>query len=109
MKTMTFRVLPYRAGSRSANALAGAIPGARVLRLRGSAWRPRAADIVINWGNTDPPQYPCRVLNGMDLRNATNKLNFFRTMTNNDNGEIRSEERRVGKECVSKCRSRGSP
>src|SRR3546814_18276868 len=26
-----------------------------------------------------------------------------------DGGEVRSEERRVGKECVSTCRSRGSP
>lgn len=83
---MAFRVLPYRAGSRGASALAAALPGGRCLRLRGSQWRPRANDIVINWGNTDlgiVRQYvngPARVLNGMDLRGATNKLAFFRAM-----------------------------
>lgn len=89
---MTFRVLPYRAGSHGASALAQALPGGRVLRLRGSAWRPRRGDIVINWGNTDRAVLDhyrgTRLLNGMDLRNATNKLNFFRSMTDADCGDI---------------------
>lgn len=82
---MAFRVLPYRAGSRGASSLANALPGGRCLRLRGSRWRPRRDDIVINWGNTDLAvlgQYNgrCNALNGMNLRGATNKLEFFRAM-----------------------------
>lgn len=85
---MAFRVLPYRAGSRGASALAAALPGGRCLRLRGSQWRPRRDDIVINWGNTDLAvlgQYNgrCNVLNGMNLRHVTNKLEFFRAMRAN--------------------------
>lgn len=91
---MAFRVLPYRAGSRGASSLANALPGGRCLRLRNSTWRPRANDIVINWGNTDlgiVRQYvngPARVLNGMDLRGATNKLAFFRAMEAAGCGDI---------------------
>lgn len=91
---MTFRILPYRAGSRGASSLANALPGGRCLRLRGSTWRPRRDDIVINWGNTDlgiVRQYvngPARVLNGMDLRGATNKLAFFRAMQAAGCGDI---------------------
>src|SRR3546814_14852612 len=33
----------------------------------------------------------------------------YRDLLSNDLGAIRSEERRVGKECVSTCRSRWSP
>lgn len=76
-----FRVLPYRVGSRSARALAESL-GGRVLRLRGSTWRPRNNDIVINWGNTEPPQFPCTVLNGRGIRQASNKLHFFNAMRN---------------------------
>lgn len=91
---MAFRVLPYRAGSRGASSLANALPGGRCLRLRGSQWRPRRDDVVINWGNTDlgiVRQYvngPARVLNGMDLRGATNKLAFFRAMAAAGCGDI---------------------
>lgn len=77
------RILPYRAGSRSARALAEAL-GARVLRLQGSQWRPRANDTVINWGNTDPPRFPCTVLNGQGIRQASNKLEFFRRVGQNN-------------------------
>lgn len=85
---MTFRVLPYRAGSRGASALAAALPGARVLRLRGSAWRTRPNDIVINWGNTTCQDHPAyrrdTVLNKVnDILIASNKRTFFNTMRNN--------------------------
>lgn len=89
---MTYRVLPYRAGSRSATALAGALPGGRCLRLRGSNFRPRANDIIINWGNTNRElldRYRGSVLlNGGDLRVASNKLQFFNRMRDTGNGEI---------------------
>src|SRR3546814_17302110 len=59
-------------------------------------------------------------LSGDDLRDFVNGklfpyLHGFRQRASGPNtieykiGEIRSEERRVGKECVSTCRSRGSP
>src|SRR3546814_16143289 len=34
---------------------------------------------------------------------------FAKSLGKTDRGELRSEERRVGKECVSTCRSRWSP
>lgn len=92
---MAFRVLPYRAGSRGAAALAAALPGGRCLRLRGSTWRPRRDDIVINWGNTDPTKvhwpvgYPRIILNlPNQVRNASNKLAFFNIMHQADCGDI---------------------
>src|SRR3546814_11602444 len=55
----------------------------------------------------------------LDLTNFTGKAGDFKVRVDGigpvsigDNvrdAKIRSEERRVGKECVSKCRSRGSP
>ena len=90
---MAYRVLPYLAGSRGATALAAALPGGRCLRLRGSQWRPRANDVVINWGNADGAVVGnyngrCQVLNGMDLRTASNKLTFFRAMRDSGNENI---------------------
>ena len=76
------RVLPYRQGSRSARALADAL-GGRVLRLEGSRFIPRQEDLIINWGNTNPPAPRCRSPNGMGdiIRNASNKLSFFQRMS----------------------------
>src|SRR3546814_13519732 len=48
---------------------------------------------------TDP-----QIING--LQTSTEILTFFGTIDSND---TRSEERSVGKECVSTCRSRWSP
>lgn len=78
-----YRVLPYRQGSRAARALAEAL-GGRVLKLEGSRFVPRRDDILINYGNTDPRQYQRCTMNAVDLRHATNKLNFFRTMSNQE-------------------------
>src|SRR3546814_5122009 len=36
-------------------------------------------------------------------------VNIFRVLAKNDHINVQSEERRVGKECVSTCRSRWSP
>lgn len=87
---MAYRVLPYRAGSRGATSLAAALPGGRCLRLRGSNFRPRAGDIIINWGNTETNYNPgaALFLNGRDLRVASNKLSFFRQMRDTGNEEI---------------------
>lgn len=79
---MRYRVLPYRAGSRGATALANALPRGRCLRLQGSTFRPGPRDVIINWGNTTG--YP-GALNGDSgrLRGASNKLLFFQNMAAN--------------------------
>ncbi len=75
---MAYKVLPYRQGSRGARELATAL-GGRVLRLGGaSRYVPRAQDLVVNWGNADPPNlHPARVINGRGIRAASNKRTFF--------------------------------
>lgn len=79
-----YRVLPYRQGSRAARALAEAL-GGRVLKTDGtSRFNPRRDDVIINYGNTDPRQFQRCTINAVDLRHATNKLNFFRAMSNRE-------------------------
>ena len=81
-----YRVIPYRAGSRSATSLSRALNGLCV-RLNGrSRFRPRPDDVIINWGNTDPPIAPNR--NGCDLRQVSNKLNFFNLIRDSERGDI---------------------
>lgn len=87
-----YRVLPYRQGSRSATALAEAL-GGLCLRLRGSTFRPRRDDIIINWGNTNEYEERFRNADGFfnlpsNTRNASNKLNFFRMMERTGNEDI---------------------
>lgn len=82
-----YRVIPYRAGSRGATELATAL-GGRCLRLTGSTYRPGRDDLLINWGNADPP-FGDRALNGRGTRNASNKREFFtRVAGSHGNGEI---------------------
>jgi hypothetical protein len=45
-----FRIYPYKQGSRSAKALSEAL-GGKVLKHVGSKYKPRAGDVVINWGS----------------------------------------------------------
>lgn len=80
-----YRVIPYRAGSRSARALAQALPRGMQLRLQGSRFRPRCNDVVINWGNTTIDLgYNC--LNPpTEILCASNKRNFFEGMVANGN------------------------
>lgn len=76
---MAIKVLPYRQGSRSARLLAQTL-GGRVLRLEGSRWRPRRADLVINWGNTDTTRNvgPARLLQqAASIHSVSNKRRFF--------------------------------
>lgn len=80
-----YRVLPYRAGSRSASALAHALNGA-CLRLRGSTFVPRRDDVMINWGNTSIPGLHFK--NGGDLRQASNKLLFFQRMVREGHADL---------------------
>jgi len=71
------RINAYKAGSRSASALAGAL-SARVLRHTGSTFRPRATDLIVNWGSSAPIQGPARVLNNpAAVAVASNKLRSF--------------------------------
>lgn len=84
---MRYAVIPYRAGSRGASGLARALPQGRVLRLAGSRFQPRRDDVIINWGNTNPP-YAERALNGRGIQDASNKLRFFQLLTAAGQGEI---------------------
>lgn len=86
---MRIRVVPYKQGSRSAKALADAL-GAKVLKLEGSKFIPKLGDVIINWGNGNPPANTCNVhgdFTGLndpnDLRRVTNKLDFFKLMADN--------------------------
>lgn len=71
------RVYPYKQGSRSAKALAEATFG-KVLKHVGSKYKPRAGDLVINWGSGNVPRFaPATTLNA-DVSNASCKLASFR-------------------------------
>lgn len=91
-----FRIIPYKQGSRSARALAGGLNGLR-LRLEGSRFRPRRDDVIINWGNTNPPPLPRGPLGVRqylylnepdDIVRAANKLSFFQLLTEQACGDI---------------------
>lgn len=71
-----FRIYPYKQGSASAKALAVALNG-KVLKHVGSKYRPRAADIVCNWGSAAHPAFaPATTLNS-DVSKAQCKLESF--------------------------------
>ncbi len=77
-----FKVLPYKQGSRGAKALATAL-GGRVLKLEGSVWKPKAGDVVINWGSTDTEKSfdPADLVQDpANVREASHKLLFFKRM-----------------------------
>lgn len=84
---MRVRVIPYKQGSRGASELARALGGA-CIRLEGSRYVPRRRDLVINWGNTNPPNLGVPVINGRGIRDASNKLRFFEAVTRNNESEI---------------------
>ena len=73
------RINAYKPGSRSATALAAALPRCRVLRHVGSTFRPRANDLIINWGSSQPINAGgARVLNNpAAVAVASNKLRSF--------------------------------
>lgn len=74
-----FRVYPYKQGSQSAKALALALDG-KVLKLEGSKWKPKAGDVVINWGSGRVPRFgPAEILNP-NVQNASCKLATFKAL-----------------------------
>jgi glutathione synthase/RimK-type ligase-like ATP-grasp enzyme len=76
---MAIKVFPYKAGSRSAKALAEAC-GGRVLRRNGSKYRFREGDLVINWGGRDCPFKGRGVANQPNtIEPVANKLTAFQT------------------------------
>jgi glutathione synthase/RimK-type ligase-like ATP-grasp enzyme len=78
---MAYKVFPYKQGSRSAHALANAL-GGRVLRRRGSTYRQRPQDLIINWGAGSPFRNG-RILNEpARIEAASNKLTCFRALQN---------------------------
>jgi glutathione synthase/RimK-type ligase-like ATP-grasp enzyme len=71
------RVYPYKQGSKSAKALAEAT-GGKVLKHVGSKYKPRAGDVVINWGSGNVPRFaPATTLNA-EVNDASCKLASFR-------------------------------
>lgn len=78
---MATKIYSYNVGSEGARNLGQAI-GARILRRTGSAYRPRNGDTIINWGNSEVPNFgPARILNAArNVGVASNKLSFFRMM-----------------------------
>ena len=85
----TYRVIPYRAGSRAATALSRAV-GGTCLKVDGtSRFRPRQDDVIINWGNTNNPELVQHAdYNGVNLREASNKREFFVIQRAANNEEI---------------------
>jgi glutathione synthase/RimK-type ligase-like ATP-grasp enzyme len=79
---MTTKLYAYKQGSASAKALAAGLD-IKVLKVEGSKWRPKAADVIINWGSSATPAAynGLKVYNpGEKVANATNKLTFFNTV-----------------------------
>ncbi len=56
IRVAQLRVYPYKQGSKSAKTLAEAL-GGKVLKHVGSKYKPRAGDLVINWGSSDLPAF----------------------------------------------------
>lgn len=81
-----YRVKAYKAGSRSASALAAAL-GGRVLLDKGSTFRAAKGDVVINWGSQAAEALSVfdrtvSYLNPVNLvAAAANKLSFFQRLS----------------------------
>lgn len=65
---MRTRIYPYKQGSRSAKALARAINGKVLFTDDRSKFRPRASDVVVNWGASAMPM----IMNGNTVANCLN-------------------------------------
>src|SRR3546814_19126088 len=66
-------------------------------------------DTVYYPAHGDPVDNPQRLVRGMMGHRKQREGQILRFLERNGASEIRSEERRVGKECVSTLRSRWSP
>jgi glutathione synthase/RimK-type ligase-like ATP-grasp enzyme len=72
----SFKVYPYKQGSKSAKLLA-TILGGKVLKREGSSYNPKEGHVIINWGSSHVPSFgPATVLN-KDVTVAHNKLTSF--------------------------------
>src|SRR3546814_7805713 len=71
--------------------------------------REAAADTIIDTVEADAPGFKASVLGRMVLSPLDLERKFGLVGGDIMHGNMRSEERRVGKECVSTCRSRWSP
>src|SRR3546814_14454948 len=80
---MTFKILPYKQGSKSAKALANVLD-CKVLKLKGSKYKPKPDDTIINWGSTTLPEWTLHksnVLNRYNISDVSNKFKFFQMMS----------------------------
>lgn len=88
---MRIRLLPYKQGSKGARALADALEG-RVLKIVNSRFRPRAEDLLINWGSSrDSPEGWDRAITFNQpaaVKVASNKLAFFDMLTRMEQADI---------------------
>jgi glutathione synthase/RimK-type ligase-like ATP-grasp enzyme len=73
------RVYPYKQGSKSAKVLAEAL-GGKVLKHVGSKFKPRAGDVVINWGSSNMPAFGQATTLNPDVEAAQCKLATFDTL-----------------------------
>jgi len=73
---MRFRVYPYKKGSASAKALSIAL-GGKVLRLKGSRFKPKYTDVVVNWGSSRVPYFGRAPVLNPDVTVAQCKLRTF--------------------------------
>src|SRR3546814_19857313 len=106
---MTFKILPYKQGSKSAKALANVLD-CKVLKLKGSKYKPKPDDTIINWGSTTLPEWTLHksnVLNRYNISDVSTKFKFFQKMSGEEYMPKRSKESRVGKKRVYKCRFGG--
>lgn len=82
------KIYAYKVGSQSAIDLAGKL-GVKILKHKGSQFKPEAGKTVINWGSSTLDEDildECLVLNHpFSVNICSNKLNFFKTISRNIN------------------------
>ena len=78
-----FRIYPYKQGSASAKLLSQAL-GGKVLKLVGSKYKPRLGDYIINWGNSNLPEFDFYNVLNLNTRLASDKLISFRVFKDFD-------------------------
>lgn len=80
-----FFIYPYMTGSKSVKKLKELL-GAKIIKLENSKYRPKASDVVINYGNSHIPSWlndTVAILNHPDkVRVASNKLSTFLALQN---------------------------
>lgn len=75
---MRIFVYPYKPSSESAKLLATKI-GGKLIKHTNSKYKPKATDVIINWGSASIPEFPvAKILNANPIGN---KLEFFQQIT----------------------------